>query len=391
MAEAGAKRERCETDGEAGREDAGPSRSSLRRCRRIKEEYEKLAQLGEGTYGSVYRARHRRSGFVYAVKRVRLEREREGFPQTSVREIGLLMRLKHPSIVNVREVCVGDSSSSIFVVLEYVEHDLKDLLSEKKSPFTSAEVKCLMRQLLSGVNYLHSNFVIHRDLKTSNLLYSNRGEMKLCDFGMARQFGDPLRRYTQTVVTLWYRPPELLLGQEYYSTAVDMWSMGCVMAEILSREPLFRGKAELDQLDTIFDVLGSPDQERWPGYESLPLAKRMNFKSRPGGKLRQLYPAMQAISGKPTLTESGFDLLSSMLSLDPEQRPSAESAQAHGWFDEFPPAKDQSLMPSFPAKTSVKEQRTRSPDPLEEQRKREQERSKVSSETAAPALFAFAD
>lgn len=380
----------------AGREDVGKrgkSKSWLNGCRNVKHYYERLTQLGEGTYGSVFRARAYANGLVYAVKRVKLEGEREGFPQTSLREIGLLQQLQHPSIVNVREVCVdGANPPSIYVVMEYVEHDLKDLLSEKKTAFTTGEVKCLMQQLFDGLSFLHSSYVIHRDLKTSNLLYSNRGEIKLCDFGMARKFGSPLRQYTQTVVTLWYRPPELLLGQKEYSTAVDLWSMGCIMAEILSREPLFRGNSELDQLDKIFNVLGSPTQENWPGHEQLPLARKMHFKHRHGSRLRSLYPAMQAVSGKPTLTDSGYRLLASLLSLDPSQRLSAQSARQHEWFDEFPPPKEQSLMPSFPAKTSVKEQRTCSPDPLEEQRKREQERNAYTNDHSnAPGLFAFAD
>jgi cell division cycle 2-like protein len=165
-------------------------------------------------------------------KRVKLDSE-EGFPQTFLREISLLQRLEHPSIVAVREVCASDQSSSVFLVLEDIEHDLKYLLAEKATPFTAGEAKCLMQQLLSALGYLHSRYVIHRDLKTSNLLYSNTGQIKLCDFGMARSFGYPLRKFTQSVVTLWYRPPELLLRQELYNGSLDVRSMGCIMGEIL--------------------------------------------------------------------------------------------------------------------------------------------------------------
>lgn len=189
---------------EAGEQGRKRRRMPLQGCRRI-EEYDRLSQLGEGTYGSVYRAREKGTGNVYAVKRVKLEKEREGFPQTSLREISLLMSLSHPGIVNVREVCVGDTLDKVYVVMEYVEHEMKDLLAEMKSPFTAAEAKCLLRQLFSALAYLHANFVIHRDLKTSNLLYTNTGQLKLCDFGMARPFGSPLRPYTHLVVTLWYR------------------------------------------------------------------------------------------------------------------------------------------------------------------------------------------
>jgi len=166
---------------------------------------------------------------------VKLEKERDGFPLTSVREINILLSLSHPSIVNVSEVVVGSSMDAVFMVMEYADHDLKGVMERRMSqPFSTAEVKCLMMQLLSGVAYLHANWVIHRDLKTSNILYTNRGQLKICDFGLARQYGEPLKPYTQLVVTLWYRAPELLLGQRKYSTPVDVWSCGCIMAELLT-------------------------------------------------------------------------------------------------------------------------------------------------------------
>ncbi|MCO5587265.1 hypothetical protein L7F22_041212 [Adiantum nelumboides] len=222
----------------------------LQGCRSV-DEFERLNKIDEGTYGVVYRARNKKTGEIVALKKVKMEKEREGFPMTSLREINVLLSIHHPSIVDVKEVVVGSNLDSIFMVMEYMEHDLKGLMETIKQPFSQSEVKCLMLQLFAGVKHLHDNWVLHRDLKTSNLLLNNRGELKICDFGLARQYGSPLKTYTHMVVTLWYRAPELLLGCKQYSTAVDMWSLGCIMAEFLAKEPLFNGKNELDQLDKV--------------------------------------------------------------------------------------------------------------------------------------------
>ncbi|XP_030960703.1 cyclin-dependent kinase G-2 isoform X2 [Quercus lobata] len=256
---------------------AFPQRSlnMLQGCRSV-DEFERLNRIDEGTYGVVYRARDKKTGEIVALKKVKMEKEKEGFPMTSLREINILLSLHNPSIVDVKEVVVGSSLDSIFMVMEYMEHDLKGLMETMKQPFSQSEVKCLMLQLLEGVKYLHDNWVLHRDLKTSNLLLNNRGDLKICDFGLARQYGSPLKPYTHLVVTLWYRAPELLLGAKLYSTAIDMWSLGCIMAELLSKEPLFNGKTEFDQLDKIFRILGTPNETIWPGFSKLPGVK-VNF------------------------------------------------------------------------------------------------------------------
>ncbi|XP_050205584.1 cyclin-dependent kinase G-2 isoform X2 [Mercurialis annua] len=265
-------------DSQGTAEPAGPPQRSinmLQGCRSV-DEFERLNKIDEGTYGVVYRARDKKTGEVVALKKVKMEKEREGFPLTSLREINILLSFHHPSVVDVKEVVVGSNLDSIFMAMEYMEHDLKGLMESMKQPFSQSEVKCLMLQLLEGVKYLHDNWVLHRDLKTSNLLLNNRGELKICDFGLARQYGSPLKPYTQLVVTLWYRAPELLLGAKQYSTAIDMWSLGCIMAELLSKESLFNGKTEFDQLDKIFRVLGTPNETIWPGFSKLPGVK-VNF------------------------------------------------------------------------------------------------------------------
>ncbi|XP_058093921.1 cyclin-dependent kinase G-2-like isoform X2 [Magnolia sinica] len=253
--------------------------SMLQGCRSV-HEFEKLNRIDEGTYGVVFRAKDKKTGDIVALKKVKMEKEREGFPMTSLREINILLSFHHPSIVEVKEVVVGSNLDSIFMAMEYMEHDLKGLMEVMKQPFSQSEVKCIMLQLLEGVKYLHDNWVLHRDLKTSNLLMNNRGELKICDFGLARQYGSPLKPYTPLVVTLWYRAPELLLGAKEYSTAIDMWSLGCIMAELLAKEPLFNGKTEFDQLDKIFRTLGTPSEKIWPGFVKLPGVK-VNFVKQP--------------------------------------------------------------------------------------------------------------
>ncbi|KAM7483444.1 hypothetical protein LguiB_008027 [Lonicera macranthoides] len=281
----------------------------LQGCRSVFE-YEKLNKINEGTYGVVFKAMDKETGEIVALKKVKMAAETEGFPVTSLREINILMSLQHPAIVEVKEV-VTDDLDGVFMVMEYMEHDLKGLLEAMKQPFSQSEVKCLMLQLLEGVKSLHDNWVLHRDLKTSNILLNNRGELKICDFGMSRQYGSPLKPYTPLVVTLWYRAPEILLGAKHYSTAIDMWSVGCIMAELLAKEPLFNGRTELEQLDKKF-------------------------------------PAA-TFTGSPALTELGFDLLNKLLTYDPNKRITAEDALNHGWFQEVPLPKSKDFMPTFPA------------------------------------------
>ncbi|KAL5214243.1 hypothetical protein ABZP36_003395 [Zizania latifolia] len=343
----------------------------LQGCRNV-DEFERLNKINEGTYGVVYRARDKKTGEIVALKKVKMEKEREGFPLTSLREINILLSFHHPSIVDVKEVVVGSSLDSIFMVMEYMEHDLKGVMETMKQPYSQSEVKCLMLQLLEGVKYLHDNWVLHRDLKTSNLLLNNRGELKICDFGLSRQYGSPLKPYTQLVVTLWYRAPELLLGTKEYSTAIDMWSVGCIMAEILAKEPLFNGKTEFEQLDKIFRTLGTPNEKIWPVYAKLP-GVRVNFVKQPYNRLRDKFPAA-SFSGRPSLSEAGFDLLNNLLTYDPEKRLSADAALQHEWFREVPLPKSKDFMPTFPALNELDRRTKRylkSPDPLEEQRLKE--------------------
>eukprot|EP00250_Pteridium_aquilinum_P015672 c22693_g1_i1 orf=838-1791(+) len=301
-------------------------------CRSI-HEFQRLGKINEGVYGVVFKALDKRTGETVAIKKVKMENEKDGYPITSLREINILLSMDHPSIVVVKEVAVGKDLETIYMVMEYMEQDLAGLLDTHKRPFSQSEVKYMMLWLLEGVEYLHSKWVLHRDLKPSNLLLNRHDMLKICDFGLARQFGSPLKTYTRRVVTLWYRAPELLLGQGKYSTAVDMWSLGCIMAELLSKVPLFDGHSELDQLKKIVGILGIPDETILHDNRS---GVRFDFLRKPlKSKLREKFPPT-SFTGKTPLSENGFDLLSRLLTYDPSKRISAEDAVKHVWFKEDP-------------------------------------------------------
>ncbi|XP_012269479.1 cyclin-dependent kinase 11B isoform X2 [Athalia rosae] len=322
-----------------------PYLPAIQGCRSV-EEFQCLNRIEEGTYGVVYRARDKRTEEIVALKRLKMEKEKEGFPITSLREINTLLKAQHPNIVTVREIVVGSNMDKIFIVMDYVEHDLKSLMEtmkQKKQVFIPGEVKCLMQQLLRAVAHLHDNWILHRDLKTSNLLLSHRGILKVGDFGLAREYGSPLRQYTPIVVTLWYRAPELLLNGKEYSTPIDVWSVGCIFAELLRMEALFPGKSEIDQLNRIFKELGTPSERVWPGYSKLPM--KIPFSHYPVNNLRQRFSM--------SLSDLGIELLNKFLTYDPMQRVTAEDALKHGYFTEAPLPIDPAMFPTWPAKSEL--------------------------------------
>uniref|UniRef100_A0A7N8XKK4 cyclin-dependent kinase n=1 Tax=Mastacembelus armatus TaxID=205130 RepID=A0A7N8XKK4_9TELE len=330
---------------------------ALQGCRSV-EEFQCLNRIEEGTYGVVYRAKDKKTDEIVALKRLKMEKEKEGFPITSLREINTILKAQHPNIVTVREIVVGSNMDKIYIVMNYVEHDLKSLMETMKQPFLPGEVKTLMIQLLRGVRHLHDNWILHRDLKTSNLLLSHKGILKIGDFGLAREYGSPLKPYTPVVVTLWYRSPELLLGAKEYSTAVDMWSVGCIFGELLTQKPLFPGKSEIDQINKIFKDLGSPSEKIWPGYSELPAVKKMTFTEYPYNNLRKRFGAL--------LSDQGFDLMNKFLTYCPSKRILSDDALKHEYFRETPLPIDPSMFPTWPAKSEQqKVKRGTSPRPPE--------------------------
>jgi len=291
------------------------------------DHYAKIEKVGEGTYGVVYKARDIRTGEIVALKKIRLEAEDEGVPSTAIREISLLKELKDDNIVRLLDIVHADQK--LYLVFEFLDVDLKRYMengNHSRIPISPQIVKKFTYQLTSGLLYCHSHRILHRDLKPQNLLIDKRDNLKLADFGLARAFGIPMRTYTHEVVTLWYRAPEVLLGSRHYSTAIDMWSVGCIFAEmIMQGQPLFPGDSEIDQIFKIFRILGTPNEEIWPGVSSLPDYKP-TFPQWSRQDLSRIVP---------TLDEVGLDMLKRTLTYDSAKRISAKRALAHPYFTDY--------------------------------------------------------
>jgi len=289
------------------------------------ERYQKMEKVGEGTYGVVHKAHDRVTGEVVALKKIRLEAEDEGIPSTAIREISLLKELQHPNIVRLYDVV--HTERKLTLVFEFLDQDLKKYLDVCDAGLDPPILKSFLYQLLRGVAYCHHHRVLHRDLKPPNLLINREGQLKLADFGLARAFGIPVRSYTHEVVTLWYRAPDVLLGSRRYGTPVDIWSVGCIFAEMAGGRPLIAGTSEGDQLEKIFRLLGTPSATDYPGLAELP-------EYRPG-RLPSYPPPPRGIAGLvPRLDATGTDLLERMLRYDPARRITASDALRHPFFRE---------------------------------------------------------
>jgi len=281
-----------------------------------------MEKIGEGTYGIVYKAKDRVTGEIIALKKIRLEAEDEGIPSTAIREISLLKELQHPNIVRLYDVV--HTERKLTLVFEFLDQDLKKYLDVCDSGLDLPILKSFLFQLLTGVAYCHHHRVLHRDLKPPNLLINREGQLKLADFGLARAFGIPVRSYTHEVVTLWYRAPDVLMGSRKYSTPVDIWSCGCIFAEMANGRPLVAGTSEADQLDRIFRLLGTPTIQDYPGIVDLPeYTPDLPPYPPPRGGLASLVPALDA---------TGVDLLNKMLQYDPARRITAQEALEHPFF-----------------------------------------------------------
>ncbi|XP_065839225.1 cyclin-dependent kinase 2-like [Oscarella lobularis] len=284
------------------------------------EKFQKIEKVGEGTYGVVYKAKDRATGKVVALKKIRLDSETEGVPSTAIREISILKELKHPNVVSLDDVIYSDKK--LYLVFEFLDQDLKRFMDTTRDGIPDGQIKSYLYQLLNGIAYCHSRRILHRDLKPQNLLVDARGRIKLADFGLARAFFVPVRTYTHEVVTLWYRAPEILLGARFYSTPVDLWSIGCIFAEMVQGGPLFPGDSEIDQLFRVFRTLGTPDDKIWPGCTGLPDYKK-NFPKWASQSLAKIIPGM---------SRDGLNLLHAMLIYEPCQRISARNAMGHRYF-----------------------------------------------------------
>ncbi|KAF9423433.1 hypothetical protein HW555_001242 [Spodoptera exigua] len=297
------------------------------------EDFELINKIDEGTYGAVYRATNKQTGEVVALKQIKSTKETEAFSVAAARrELELLMNLWHPNIVTGNAIALGSKSQEVFLIMEYIPYELKNYMETLRSNnkmFSAQQVKCLMSQLLTAVEYIHENFLFHRDLKTNNILLTRDGFLKVADFGMARELEFSLCPYTPGVVTLWYRAPELLLLSKEYSLPIDMWSVGCIFAELITLKPLFPGTTEMDQLKRIFMDLGTPSDVIWPGYSTLPLVRDITFDEYPPAGLRKKID-------HELLSDCGLSLLQALLTYDPMERVTAADALKHAYFKEQP-------------------------------------------------------
>ena len=320
-----------------------------RRCAgNIVASYTLQGQIGKGAYGEVHKGMSIRTGELVAIKHMRARKEREGFSVNAVREINLLRRICHQNLVHYKEIVMGAPADdhgrlSMYMIFEYVDHDLAGVLKRRKR-LSLELVRCFTWQLLNVLSYLHEKRIMHRDLKLSNILVTNDNVVKLCDFGLARFEEDQAMmgiqskvgsarhsserataRYTNNVITLWYRPPCLLLGATDYTPAVDMWSVGCILTELLIGKVAFRGKSEPEQLNLIFKVCGTPTSTNWPGVESLPLWK--TYKPEDFAK-----NTMETMWGEQ-MSWDAFDLIKRLLQLDPERRLKASTSLRMSFYD----------------------------------------------------------
>ncbi|CAN8267597.1 unnamed protein product [Cochlearia groenlandica] len=306
--------------------------------------FEKLEKIGQGTYSSVYKARDLISNKIVALKRVRFDLSDLESVKFMAREIIVMRRLDHPNVLKLEGLITASVSSSLYLVFEYMDHDLVGLASIPGIKFSEPQIKCYMKQLLSGLHHCHSRGVLHRDIKGSNLLIDSNGVLKIADFGLATFF-DPEKcvPLTSRVVTLWYRPPELLLGACHYSVGVDLWSTGCILGELYSGKPILPGKTEVEQLHKIFKLCGSPTEDYW-----------RKLKLPPSAAFRPALPYGRRVSEMfKDVPMNVLSLLDNLLSIDPDRRGSAAKALESEYFSTEPFACDPSSLPKYPPSKEI--------------------------------------
>ncbi|MCJ1461143.1 serine/threonine protein kinase, CMGC, CDC2/CDK sub [Mycoblastus sanguinarius] len=307
-----------------------------------------MSKLGEGTFGEVHKAESRESGQIVAMKKILMHNEKDGFPITALREIKLLKMLSHPNVLKLEEMAVertkgeGRKKAIMYMVTPYMDHDLSGLLENPSVQFTEPQIKCYMLQLLEGVAYLHASKILHRDMKAANLLINNQGILQIADFGLARPYDDPppqpgkgggeaTRDYTTLVVTRWYRPPELLLQLRRYTSAIDMWGVGCVFGEMFRGRPILPGNSDVNQTQLIFELVGSPNEDNMPGWSSLPGCDGVQSFQQRHSTLAHEFREQGSLF---------ISLLGELLKLDWRKRINAIDALDHSYFKNNPlPAK----------------------------------------------------
>ncbi|KAF9266052.1 Pkinase-domain-containing protein [Marasmius fiardii PR-910] len=315
------------------------------------DDYAATTKLGEGTFGEVHKAVHKTTGRVVALKRILMHNEKEGMPVTALREIKILKAMKHVCVIEILDMFIVRSTEtepmSVFMVFPYMDHDLAGLLENERVVLQPSHIKLYMKQLLEGTAYMHRNHILHRDMKAANLLISNSGSLRIADFGLARSYElEPAsnsgkeRKYTNCVVTRWYRPPELLMGARNYGGEVDIWGIGCVFGEMFLRRPILPGTSDIDQLEKIWQLCGTPNQHTWPHHDRLPGCEGITRWKNYPRKIKQAYEA---------ISSEVCDLMDKLLTCNPNFRISAETALDHDYFWTDPLPADPKTLPSYEA------------------------------------------
>eukprot|EP00455_Lapot_gusevi_P053802 TRINITY_DN8481_c0_g1_i1.p1 TRINITY_DN8481_c0_g1~~TRINITY_DN8481_c0_g1_i1.p1 ORF type:complete len:328 (+),score=57.41 TRINITY_DN8481_c0_g1_i1:79-1062(+) len=307
-------------------------------------DYRVLSKIGEGTFGEVYKARNVETGEIVALKKIRVRRPHQGIPKSLLREIKALQLVDHENVVRCYDFY--PQGSSVVLVMELMQTDLMQMMKHMDRPFSLAEIKSILVMLLRGVDAIHQSHIIHRDLKPANLLFSPTGVLKLGDFGLARVCEPGSTVDSHQIATRWYRSPESLFGNRHDGVGVDLWAVGCIVAELLQHGPLFAGENDIDQLYRIFRLRGTPDQHHWPEASQLPDFHKISFPSMPPMPLEQILPDAPA---------SAVSLLSGMLAFPPHKRLTALQALQDDFFLSDPlPVPPSHFCDFFPNKLAKK-------------------------------------
>lgn len=286
--------------------------------------YEFVKIIGEGTYSTVLECIDVKTDETVSIKKIKRSGPGRGVELNSIRELTALKRISHRNVVTFKSFYFDVADSELCVVMEVLKQQLDKVINNKKFFLSCSDIKTILFMILDGVSALHDKNILHRDIKPENLLISNDGVIKIIDFGMSRVVDFPQAKFTPNVVTRWYRAPELLLNSKHHSAAVDLWSCGCIFAELLLRTPFFPGQSDVDQLNLIFTAFGTPSRELWAEMTEMPFwLSYANCSS----NLAALFTG---------LDDEGLDLLYKMLELNPIKRISAKEALKHSYFMKGP-------------------------------------------------------
>ena len=289
--------------------------------------FTKQGKIGEGNYGTVYKAMDNLRGCLVALKRMATPNEEDGVPASTIREIVILRELRHENIVRLHDVMF--QVPRLTLVFEYCQWDLKKYQVSLQRPFTTQEIRDFLRQILLGLSFIHSRSVVHRDLKPQNILLNEKMQIKIADFGLSRVTGVPVKKYSHEVVTMWYRAPDVMLGSVFYGFAIDVWSVGCIFAEMASGVPLLSGMSKEEQLLRMFKLLGTPPEPTLKWLESLPDAALLVQATEQHHESMFYQHARKHFAA---LGDTGIDLLFQMMQYRPEQRITPDSALQHPFF-----------------------------------------------------------